>query len=460
MLEKISLIVRRLLKIITKIATALSFLTFYSLSQEMQSTMSGMDMTSSMNQSVMNFNGSGTGWLPESSSMFVIHSKVSNWSVMNHGSAYIRYTDQNANHSDKRGERAYDAPNWFMTMWDRAIKSKNQLRLRGMLSFDPLTEGSDGYPLLFQTGEVFKGKPLIDRQHPHDLFMELSATWFYKLTDQNTLFSYFAYPGEPALGPVTYMHRPSAEMNVDAPLGHHWQDATHITFGVFTLGIILNKLKIDGSIFTGREPDEHRWNFAPPRFDSYSGRVSYRFTPQITAQISSGFLRSPEILHPNINQIRISGSIETSFLTSRNAVISSSIIYGSNIEKENGSSHLTNTILAEIEFLTSRIIPYGRYEFAQRKGEDLGITNAQESIFNIHAFTLGSALQVAAFKSFSFFAGAQGTMNVPDKNLRSEYGKLPLSYEIFIRVRPSTLTMSSMEKSGNATTESEHPFLN
>lgn len=99
-------------------------------------------------------------------------------------------------------------------------------------------------------------------------------------------------------------------MNPDAPLGHHWQDATHISFGVFTLGLITHKFKIDGSVFTGHEPDENRWGFDKPRFNSYSLRFSYRFAPELESQISAGFLRHPEALHPDANQVRLTGSIE------------------------------------------------------------------------------------------------------------------------------------------------------
>ena len=34
-----------------------------------------------------------------------------------------------------------------------------------------------------------------------------------------------------------FMHRPSAADDPFAPLGHHWQDATHEAFGVVTTGL-------------------------------------------------------------------------------------------------------------------------------------------------------------------------------------------------------------------------------
>ena len=138
-------------------------------------------------------------------------------------------------------------------------------QLRGMISAEPLTFPRGGSPLLFQTGETYKGRPLIDRQHPHDLVMELSSTYTVPLGDRATWFAYLGYPGEPALGPVAFMHRASAAENPSAPLAHHLQDSTHITFGVFTTGFTYRWLKLEGSVFNGREPDENRYNFEAHR---------------------------------------------------------------------------------------------------------------------------------------------------------------------------------------------------
>jgi thiosulfate/3-mercaptopyruvate sulfurtransferase len=221
------------------------------------------------------------------------------------------------------------------------------------------------------------------------------------------------------------------------PLGHHWQDATHITFGVFTAGLIVSRLKLDASIFTGREPDDNRWNLDRPRFDSYSGRVSYRVLPALKAQISAAYLQSPEQLHPEINQVRMTWSIETSYPILHKNTVSSSLVFGANIESGQESSDLTNTVLAEFEVALNRWIPYGRYEFSQKKSRDLGIPQEAEQKFDINALTLGSAIRIADFLSLSFFAGAQGIMDIPDRNLKIEYGGLPLSWEIYLRIRPS-----------------------
>ncbi len=166
-----------------------------------------------------------------------------------------------------------------------------------MFSLDPITAGGEGYPLLFQTGESYKNQPLVDRQHPHDLFSELSVSYSQALSSKSDVFAYVGYPGEPALGPAAYIHRPSGFFNPDAPLTHHWVDATHITFGVATLGVRYGNVKIEGYSFTGREPDENRYDFDKPLFDSWSGRLSYNLTASWALQASHGFIKQPELLH-------------------------------------------------------------------------------------------------------------------------------------------------------------------
>ncbi len=217
----------------------------------------------------MNRNGSGTGWLPDASPMYgyMVHSKK--WMYMIHGNIVVRYNNQDIGNRGTRGDSKMDAPNWFMAMGQRKVGSRGLFHFNTMFSLDPLF-GGEGYPLLFQTGETFNDKPIVDRQHPHNLFSELSVAYTQSFTKDIDAFIYFGYPGEPALGPVAFMHRPSSMNNTNSPLGHHWQDATHITFGVATIGFRYKIFKLDGSLFAGREPGEARYGFDKPTFDSYS----------------------------------------------------------------------------------------------------------------------------------------------------------------------------------------------
>ena len=185
---------------------------------------------------------------------------------------------------------------------------RGTLTLRAMGSLDPLM-GKRGYPLLLATGETADGRTeLVDRQHPHDAFMELAASYSHPLGEGVSGFVYFGLPGEPALGPTTFMHRFSGMANPEAPISHHWLDSTHVTFGVVTAGLVAGNLKLECSLFTGREPDQKRWNIERPRFDSWSARASWNPTANLAVQVSHGFLRSPEGLRPDEDVHRTTAS--------------------------------------------------------------------------------------------------------------------------------------------------------
>src|SRR5262249_53931942 len=149
---------------------------------------------------------------------------------------------------------------------------------RTMLSLDAAGVGSGGYPLLLQSGETYHGEPIHDRQHPHDFWMELSALYLKPISKSAGVELYLAPSGEPALGPVAFMHRPSAMDNPVAPIGHHWQDATHISFGVATVGLFTHNIKLEGSLFNGREPDDNRWDFDMGSLNSWSTRLTWNPT--------------------------------------------------------------------------------------------------------------------------------------------------------------------------------------
>src|SRR6202044_1001414 len=175
------------------------------------------------------------------------------------------------------------------------------------------TSPHPGFPELFQTGETYHGEPLVDHQHPHNVFSELTMNYSVPLglaiKEKVSWLFYGAAAGEPALGPVAYVHRASAAELPMAPLSHHLQDSTHISFGVLTTGLVISRLKVEGSVFNGREPGEKRYeiNFAP--LDSWSTRLSIAPSRNWTAQYSYGRLEHPEALEPG-SQRRQTASVE------------------------------------------------------------------------------------------------------------------------------------------------------
>ncbi|SFS12545.1 hypothetical protein [Sphingomonas jatrophae] len=262
--------------------------------------MGGHTMPALLGPYAMNREASGTSWQPESSPMYATMFHSGGWSGMAQANATLAYTDQGG----RRGAAKTFVPSMAMVMGSRAVGEHGRLGLRAMLSLDPLM-GRRGYPNLFATGETADGvTKLVDRQHPHDFVMELAASYSHDLGGGRAAYLYAGLPGEPALGPPAFMHRISGLDNPEAPIGHHWFDSTHITWGVVTAGFSTNLWKVEASAFKGREPDEKRWDFEMPRLDSWSVRAFWNPTANLSLQASTGHIESPEQLHPDEDEQR------------------------------------------------------------------------------------------------------------------------------------------------------------
>src|SRR5579862_3540484 len=195
------------------------------------------------------------------------------WHLMAHGWVNAVYDNQGG----PRGDHDTFSNSMFMGMASRPLAA-GSLELHAMLSLDPAM-GKGGYPLLFQTGETADGvTTLVDRQHPHDFFMELSAAYSQPLGDSGSVSIYGGLPGEAALGPPSFMHRFSGMRIPEAPLTHHWLDSTHVTMGVVTLAATQGPITVEASAFNGREPDQFRWNIETRAFDSWSARATWNPT--------------------------------------------------------------------------------------------------------------------------------------------------------------------------------------
>ena len=388
--------------------------------------------------------GSGTSWQPASSTMPMLHKQSNDWLLMFH---YNFVAGVNAQ-GGPRGVTKFESANWFMPSAIRRVR-KGTLELRGMFSFEPFTFPPGGSPLLFQTGETYKGEPLIDRQHPHDLFMELSATYTMPLGDRGTWFVYGGYPGEPALGPVAFMHRTSASENTSAPLSHHLQDSTHISFGVVTTGFTYRWFKLEGSIFNGREPGENRYNFEANPWTSRSARLWFAPNENWSMQVSHGFLRNPEALEPgDVRRTTASISYNRKFERGNWA---SSLIWGRNHEVHSGEIFNLNGYLAEstVNFLDRNYF-YTRLELTDKnqllRDDDraqLGITDHHPS-FRIGAYTFGGSREIWNTEKHSLAIGSDVTFYSKPSILDAIYGTNPVSWKIFFRVRPQKMSMSGM----------------
>lgn len=408
----------------------------------MQMDKMSMMMSSSQSRNLpMARDGSGTSWLPDASPVYGIMIHSNQWSYMVHGNIDLRYTKQDLFNNGSRGAQKWDAPNWFMGMAQHPVGNNGLLHFNLMMSLDALTEGGDGYPLLFQTGESWKGIPLVDRQHPHDLFAEVSASYSYSFSKKTDLSFYLGYPGEPALGPVAFMHRPSAMSDPDAPIGHHWTDATHITFGVATLGFRYNNFKIEASSFTGREPDENRYNFDQLRFDSWSARLDYNPSDNWALQASHGFIKSPELLHPDENVYRTTASAIYSLPFGDDKSFDATAVWGLN--KTPGQEG-DNSVILEGNLRMMKWSLYTRYEFVQKTSEELALNPTlygNDAIFPISGLTFGANYDLQRIGPLNLAVGAQFTVYTADSSLNGLYGKNPIGGEIFLRLYPRLMKM-------------------
>jgi hypothetical protein len=391
----------------------------------------GMSMHAMLGPYGMSREASGTSWQPESTPHEGLHTDRGPWQLMLHGDAMLVYSDQAGRSRDTKTF----SENMIMGMASRAL-GEGRLGLRAMLSAEPYTIGRSGFPLVLQTGETANGvTPLVDRQHPHDLVMELAATYSLPVGEKSSVFAYLAEPGEPALGPPTFMHRFSGMDNPEVPLAHHWLDSTHISFGVATLGWISGAWKLEGSAFNGHEPDENRTNIESPRLNSYSFRASFQPAPNWSLQASFGHLDSPEQLEPGVNSNRATasaiynrpladGNWQTMFAWGRN---------------DRNPGRATNALLLEsAASLGQRHTLLGRLE---RLENDELIGNGQ--VATVQKLSLGYIYDVLHASPLRAGVGVLGSLSRVPQDLVPRYGSRNLSsFMLFLRLR---LTGPSME---------------
>jgi hypothetical protein len=362
----------------------------------------------------------------------------SGWQFMHDGVVFVEDDHQGG----PRGGRDFVAPNWWMGMATRRTPH-GRLTLKAMFSLDAATVGKSGYGEIFQAGETLKGRPLIDRQHPHDFFMQLAAVWRAPLTASTNLTLAGGPVGEPALGPVAFMHRASAMDNPSAPLSHHTFDSTHIAFGVVNAGIDRGPWSIEGSLFNGREPDENRWDFDFARLDSVSGRLWYAPNSEWRFQISGGRLVNPEALEPGIV---IRSTASASWTRTRGGALASVTIGVGRNDTSRGARH---AIFVEGARHVGVTTIYSRVEVVQAETALLETGwvpegTAADQKDALAAFTVGGVRDVLAWHGFLGGIGADATLYDVPTPLTPMYSSHPASFHVFFRLRPPAGRMGRM----------------
>ena len=364
------------------------------------------------------------------------------WSFMQDAVVFVMLDDQGS----PRGGTGLRAPNWWMGMATRRIAG-GTLAIRLMLSADPATVGAHGYGEIFQIGETYQGNALIDRQHPHDFLMQAAAIWRRPLADRFALTLAGAPVGEPALGPVAFMHRASAADNPMAPLGHHTLDSTHIAMGVLTAGVDRGPLTVETSLFRGAEPDEQRWDLMDPGpLDSWSVRGWYRPTPEWSFQVSHGYLTKPDALEDgDVRRTTASAAWRRQRANGSTAV---TLAWGRN-QKIGGRY---NAYLAELTEVRGRTTLFTRIE-ATNVEDDVLRTGVHEfqggrktshvvlpgRIEMVGAVTLGATRTIWRPRGWDVAGGAAATTYGVPPGLTPFYDVHPWSFQIFSRIRPPAM---------------------
>jgi hypothetical protein len=370
--------------------------------------------------------GSGTSRLPGNegghSGLHIMPGD--DWMLMLHGYTTGVYSNQSGPRGDKK---TYVQSMAMIT--DQKDTDWGRIQLKSMLSLEPLMKNS-GYPNLFATGETAGGEPLVDRQHPHDLFMELAARVDVNVADDTRLFVYGGPVGEPALGPSAFMHRGSARYNPEAPITHHWFDSSHITYGVGTVGIANAHLQVEASLFTGREPDEARWNIEKPRFDSWSIRTTWSPSPQWTVQASTGRLKTPEFLiHPDEDEQRSTASVHYANGRGLSAMLAFSA-------KDRRPGPTLTAWLAEANWdITDHHTLFGRIENVKNDelfSNELNILH--EVPFRVSKFQAGYAYRLGLTENLNLAMGGTASAFAKPSALDAAYGKNPMGFTLFARL--------------------------
>ena len=326
----------------------------------------------------------------------------------------------------------FESQNWVMGGGTRRAGS-GRVSVDAMLSFEPFTVQALGSPQVFQTGETYKQAPLIDYQHPHDLYMSLGARYERTVRGSRAFVEVDAV-GSPAIGPPVFMHRPSAAENPSSSLSHHMLDATHVTPGVVTAGVERAGIKLEGSWFRGLEPDENRKDIDFGPLDSWALRGTWQRGPW-TAQVSGAQLTKPEWVEPFYDMARLTASVA---FTGSDGRLAAFVAWGQNREFHG----ILDAYLFEA---TLRPRPrhawYTRVELVTKDILGAGGRHPQgfdhfHPLSRVGAFTGGYVYDAVVSRAGRFGVGGDATVYYVPPNLKVNYGA-PASFHVFLRYRPN-----------------------
>ena len=389
-----------------------------------------MAMTGVLDTYPITRESSGTAWQPEASEHAGLMKMSGDWALMAHGVLNFVYDHQ----SGRRGNDKAFASGMLMGMARRSF-GDGTLQFRGALSPDPLM-GKSGYPLLLASGETANGTDrLIDRQHPHDFFMELSASVSQNIGQKSSVYLYGGLPGEPAFGPPAFMHREAIMDSPEAPISHHWLDSTHISFGVLTAGIVLDRVKLEVSRFNAREPDQHRWNIEAGPLDSTAVRLSWNPTPALSLQGSWGHFEDPEQLEPGVDQKRWSASALYAEEVAPGWKLAGTLAWGrKSIRDHHGEWLHDDAFVAEASVKHAGWTAFSRGEITENR--ELLDVEEHGPAFRVGKVSVGAVRDFRIADNLSIGAGGLVAVNFVPSGLASLHGsRNPVGAMGFVRLK-------------------------
>lgn len=383
-------------------------------------------MTGALGPHPMTRESSGTAWQPDNSAHSGLMVASGDWHLMAHGNLDFVYDWQGG----RRGDTKLYPAGMIMGLAQRPLGT-GVLQFRAMFSPDPIM-GRRGYPLLLASGETADGVThLVDRQHPHDLFMELSASVSQDIGRKSSLFLYGGLPGEPAFGPPAFMHREAIMQSPEAPISHHWLDSTHISFGVLTAGVVADQVKLEVSRFNAREPDQRRWNLETGPLDSTAVRVSWNPTPSLSLQGSWGDFRHPEQLEPEVNEKRLSASLLYSRPIAPGWKFAGTLAWG----RKSAEGHSDDAFAAEAALMHRAWTFFGRGEMTENR-ELLEVEDDHGLAYRVGKISVGAVRDFQVAPHVALGLGALAAVNFVPGALREDYGsRHPIGAMGFVRLK-------------------------
>ena len=388
---------------------------------------------------------SGTAWQPDATPMHGLHGTWRGWELMLHGNVFLQWLYEPAERHRSGGMAAQQVSsvNWGMVMAIRPLAG-GRIGLRGMASLEPWTVTDCGFLNFLATGETCEGDSIHDRQHPHDLWMELAVDYERPLRGTLRWHVYGGMAGEPALGPAAFPHRPSAIANPVAPITHHWLDATHISFGVVTAGVSDRRWRAEASAFNGREPDAQRAGLDWGALDSFSARLSLLPTDRLAIQVSGGHLSEAEFEfapQPRTDVDRATASATYHRPLAR-GLWATTLAYGVNRGTEalpEGIALLTTHAgLLESSLTVDGHTVFGRAELAGKPAHDLHAHEFGAAVFTFAKLQAGYQRSISGHGMTAGVGASVFVSLVPEAFEVHYAGRVAPGVGVYLNLRPGT----------------------